>query len=227
MEEFTNIALDTLPNETLFEIFRKMELKDILSLCKLKNFASFCDDDYLWERLLERDYPDFPVVGNPKTHYMKIHDDKGDLYRWGAHSILVPGNRYPAGTVVRRLNFDLFHQESEGSISDEQSFYFGSNVSDDIEEGISSGIKELLRKLHPMEAFPSVVSGSIRKEKLDWDEEEEDVIEFDEQIETFHDFSVFLNDILDEYGLHDNMVYELFLEEKELAMKIQLNHITV
>jgi hypothetical protein len=45
MEEFTDIAFETLPNETLFGIFIKMQMRDILNLCGLKHFRNFCNDE--------------------------------------------------------------------------------------------------------------------------------------------------------------------------------------
>jgi hypothetical protein len=240
MEQFTDLALDTLPNEILFEIFAKMNVTDILNLCKTRSYLNFCDNEDFWIYLLERHYPDFPLIGDPKTHYKKIHDDKGDLYRWGAHSIKIPGNHYPAGTTVRRLNVDLYHFEADGSIFNESEFYFGTDVADDIEEGITTLIRDLLKRVQElnnedpnMTIFPSILTGSIRKEKLDWDEEvrqwdeDQEDIEINEHIRTFDQFSILLNQLLDEYGLRDDMIYELFLEERELAIKIQLNHIFV
>jgi hypothetical protein len=109
-EAFTDLALDMLPSETLFDIIIQMDIRSITSLCRSNKsrFSEFCNDDYLWMKLLERDYPNFLIVGDPRKHYMNIYESKGNEYPYqltinDAMQIMIPGNQYPAGTRAYRL----------------------------------------------------------------------------------------------------------------------------
>lgn len=97
MEQFYEHALEELPNEVLYEIVLKMKPDSILKLCLTsKQFSRICADEYIWIKLLKRDFPDYPIVGDPKEHYRKLVQGEGEKYG----PLFIPGNRYPEGTRV-------------------------------------------------------------------------------------------------------------------------------
>ncbi len=78
-----------MPRDMLFEIALQMDVKDILNLCKTsKQFAEICKNDYLWFKLLERDYPQ-----KDASQYTKIKN-KTNRELYDLHELLEWINKY-------------------------------------------------------------------------------------------------------------------------------------
>jgi hypothetical protein len=80
-----------------------------------------------------------------------------------------------------------------------------------------------------MRLFPSLLDGTIEIERISEDdpESESDLVSVNEDVGSFEEFTSILNSLLDNYGLDDDTVYELFLENRDLVIKIELNLIIV
>jgi len=104
MEQFYEHALEELPNEVLYKIVLKMKPDSILKLCLTSSqFSRICADEYIWTKLLKRDFPDHPIVGDPKEHYRKLVQNEGENYG----PLFIPGNRYPEGTEIIYVKYQI------------------------------------------------------------------------------------------------------------------------
>lgn len=123
MDKFYEAALETLPDELLFDIAIKMDPRSIQRLCRTSTrFSGICDDKYFWTQKLTRDFPDYPIVGDPKEHYRKISQDEGEEYHQG--NVFIPGNRYPAGTEVFYVIYQVFPETDSEPIYGNRVFAF-------------------------------------------------------------------------------------------------------
>lgn len=95
---------------------RDLTALDVVRFCSInKQFLEGCQmyEKRLWTYLLQRDYPDLAIVGEPKSHYEKIFQNIGETYWIGGRSLMVSdfgdpnkyqidivGNRRPTGSKV-------------------------------------------------------------------------------------------------------------------------------
>lgn len=99
MEHFIEATLITLDEDDILRIILKLDVGSILNLCEVHSkFNQFCHTDYIWKQLLKRDYPNTPIVGDPRQHYMKLY--KNIYEHYPSRNINLLGNTYPPGTYV-------------------------------------------------------------------------------------------------------------------------------
>ena len=76
---FNILSADVIIQKILF----KMDTVSIVILCSTNvDFRKFCNkhSKRIWEMLLQRDYPEFGIIGDPKQHYLKILAGEGEEY---------------------------------------------------------------------------------------------------------------------------------------------------
>lgn len=83
MEEFTEISLDTLPDDVLEWIVLNMEPKAVANLCSTSmGFAEFCRIEGLWEILMKHHFPDFDLTDDPRKQFIALAEGNITRYKF-------------------------------------------------------------------------------------------------------------------------------------------------
>lgn len=75
-DELSQEGFDKLPNELIIQILMNLDVKDILKLCQTnKRVADICQSNYLWKKLVARDFPDsFYIFGSQYPDYRQAYE---------------------------------------------------------------------------------------------------------------------------------------------------------
>ena len=72
-EEFIKTTLTTLNDDSLIEVFKRMEPSSTLRLCQINDtFREFCNQAQLWRILMKAHFPDFEMTDEPRIQYQAL-----------------------------------------------------------------------------------------------------------------------------------------------------------
>lgn len=107
--------LSLLPKDVLFTIALELNLPDLLKLCQTNSRINnlVCKQKNIWIAKLLREFPDVPIVGDPRSHYVKLVNNIGEVYlqKGKYHRFRVPGNKQPANTKVLIFVYEVSYHE--------------------------------------------------------------------------------------------------------------------
>jgi len=84
------LVMETIPNETLFQILLHLPFPDILHFCSTnKSMTKICDDQYFWNTKLKKEFSNNskPINVSSKIYYYKLVESYQKFYR-----IFIPFN---------------------------------------------------------------------------------------------------------------------------------------
>lgn len=127
--------MQNIPYELQFDYLLKLEYSDLINICQAnKELSEICNTEYLWKRLVLRDYPDlFRNTTNYKQLYL-------EFYHWD-HKLF---EDYPSLYRFREPNerYDQFYQGIEAYILS----LFNDKLASDLNFNLDKELSKLILK---------------------------------------------------------------------------------